>query len=62
VAEHPPHDEDDAEAFTVSPPVPLLIKPHADMSLLTFLLLHEGQAGFSFPNTIVSKSLLHLSQ
>jgi hypothetical protein len=61
VAEHPLHD-DEAEDLTVSPPVPLLIKPHADMSLLTFLLLHEGHTGFSFPNTIDSKLWLHLSQ
>jgi hypothetical protein len=62
VAEHPPHDDDDAEVLTVSPLVPLLMKPHADISLLTFLLPHDGHAGFSFPNTIVSKLWPHLSQ
>jgi hypothetical protein len=56
------HEEDAADVLTVSPPVPLLMKPHADISLLTFLPPHEGHTGFSFPKTIVSKSCLHLSQ
>jgi hypothetical protein len=46
----------------VSPPAPLLTKPHADISFFTFLLWQEGQNGFSFPKTKNSKSLLHLSQ
>lgn len=53
--EQEPHD-DDAEWPVVSPPVPLLIKPHADISFFTFLLSQEGQNGFSFPNTMNSKS------
>jgi hypothetical protein len=37
VAVHPLQAEPDAEVLTVSPPFPLLTKPQADMSLLTFL-------------------------
>jgi len=59
---HPVHDESAAELLTVSPPLPLLIKPQADISLLIFLLLHEGQLGFSFPKTRISKFRSHLLQ
>jgi len=59
---HPLHDESAAELLTVSPPPPLLIKPQADISLLTFLLLHEGQLGFSFPNSRSSKFRLQSLQ
>jgi hypothetical protein len=55
VAAHPLHADEEAEEDTVSPPVPLLTKPHADISFSTFLLLHEGQAGFSGPKTRYSK-------
>jgi hypothetical protein len=61
VAAHPPQD-DPAEEETVSPLPPLLTKPQTDISLRTFLLLHERQFGFSFPNTKYSKSMPHLSQ
>jgi hypothetical protein len=49
------HDESAAEVFTVSPPLPLLMNPQADNNLTTFLVLQEGQIGFSFPNTRSSK-------
>jgi len=52
---HPLHEEPDAEDDT---PLPLLTKPQVDMSLLTFLLLHESHTGFSFPKTSASKLLL----
>jgi hypothetical protein len=55
VAAHPLHADEEAEEDTVSPPVPLLTKPHADISFSTFLLLHEGQSGFSEPKTRYSK-------
>jgi hypothetical protein len=62
VDEHPLQEEPDAEDDTVSPLLPLLTKPQADMSLITFLLLHESQTGFSFPKTRASKFLLQLLQ
>jgi len=49
------HADEEAEDDTVSPPAPLLTKPHADISLSTFLLLHEGQSGFSEPKIRRSK-------
>jgi len=55
VAAHPLQADEEAEEETVSPPFPLLTKPQADISLNTFLLLHEGQSGFSEPNTRHSK-------
>jgi hypothetical protein len=55
VAAHPLHADEEAEEDTVSPPVPLLTKPHADINRSTFSLLHEGQSGFSEPNTRHSK-------
>jgi len=58
VAEHPPQAELEAEALTVSPPLSLLKKPQADISLLIALLLQEGHFdGSSFPKTRYSKSL-----
>jgi hypothetical protein len=36
------HDEDDAELPTVSPPLPLLMNPHVDMSRQTALSRHSG--------------------
>jgi len=56
VAAHPLHADEEAEEDTVSPLAVLLTKPHADISLCTFLLLHEGQSGFSEPKTRHSKS------
>jgi len=55
VAAHPLHADEEAEEDTVSPPVPLLTNPHADISLNTSLLLHKGQSGFSEPKTRHSK-------
>jgi len=62
VAEQPPHDEADADARVVSPPLPLLRNPQADIRRLTFLLLHAGQSGDSEPNTSFSKFSWHSSQ
>jgi hypothetical protein len=45
-----------AELDTVSPPLPFEINPQGDISLDTFLLLQEGQPGFSLPKTRYSKS------
>jgi len=60
VAEQLPQPEDDADDFTVSPPpAPLLTKPHEDISLWIFFVLHDGQNGLSFPITRYSKSRLH---
>jgi hypothetical protein len=58
VAAHPEHDDAPAAALTVCPCPPLLKKVDADMSFLTFLLLHDGQSGRSFPKTRHSKSFL----
>jgi hypothetical protein len=58
-----PQDEDELDDLTVSPPLPLLKKPHADISLFTLSLLQEGQFfGLSLPKTRYSKSLLQLLQ
>ena len=46
----------DLELETVSPPLPFEINPQGDISLDTFLLLQEGQSGFSLPKTRYSKS------
>jgi len=62
VAAHPPHEDAPAELETVSPPPPLLKNPQTDICLQTFLLLHDGQQGFSFPKTMYSKSSSHFSQ
>jgi hypothetical protein len=62
VAAHPPQAEAEAEARVVSPPLPLLIKPQEDMRRVTFLLLQEGQSGFSDPNINFSKLSLQSSQ
>jgi hypothetical protein len=55
-AAQPLHEEAPAELETVSPPLPLEIKPQGDIILDTFLLLQEGQSGFSLPKTRYSKS------
>jgi len=55
-------DDEEADEETVSPLLPLLTKTHADISRNTFLLLHDGQSGFSDPKTRYSKSLLQFSQ
>jgi hypothetical protein len=55
-AAHPLQEDAPAELDTVSPALPLEINPHADINLDTFLLLQEGQSGFSLPNTRYSKS------
>jgi len=52
---HPPQEEADADVPTVSPPLPLVTKPQADIILKTLSLLHDGQSGFSAPNTSRSK-------
>jgi hypothetical protein len=63
VALHPLQLLVPAAAFTVSPPLPLLRNPHADISLFTFLLLHAGHSGRSFdPKTRYSNLLSHFSQ
>jgi hypothetical protein len=62
VAAHPEQADTPAEELSVRPLLPLLKKLHADICLITFLLLHEVQEGFSFPKTRHSKSLLHFSQ
>jgi hypothetical protein len=62
VAAHPPQEDADAEARVVSPPPPLLTKPQEDMRRVTFLLLQEGQSGFSDPKISFSKFSLHSSQ
>jgi hypothetical protein len=58
----PLHDESDEEVFTVSPPPPLLMNPQEDNNLTTFLVLQEGQIGFSFPKIRSSKFFPQLSQ
>jgi hypothetical protein len=62
VAAHPPQEDADAEARVVSPPPPLLTKPQQDMRRITFLLLQEGQSGFSDPKISFSKFSLQSSQ
>jgi hypothetical protein len=62
VAAHPPQEELDADVVVVSPPLPLLTKPQEDMRRVTFLLLQEGQSGFSDPKTNFSKLLLQSLQ
>jgi hypothetical protein len=61
-AAQPLQEDAPAELDTVSPPLPLEINPHADINLDIFLLLHEGQSGFSLPNTRHSKSWAQFSQ
>jgi len=55
-------DDPPAEELTVSPPLALLINPQADMRRFTFEFLQPGHAGLSFPMTIASNFLSHLSQ
>jgi hypothetical protein len=55
---HPPQEEPAARE-TVSPLLPLLTNPQADIRFPTFLLLQQGQQGFSFPITRHSNSSLH---
>jgi hypothetical protein len=62
VAVHPLHDGCEAADLTVWPWLPLLKKLHEEMSFLTFLLLHDGHSGFSFPKIKHSKFLSHPSQ
>jgi hypothetical protein len=57
-----PHEEAPAGVVTVSPPLPLLTKPHEDINRLTFLLPHLGQAGLSLPIIKISNFLSHFSQ
>lgn len=54
--------EAEAEVLVLTPPLPLLTKPQADISFFTFLLLQEGQSGFAFPMTRYSKSRSQLLQ
>jgi hypothetical protein len=61
LAAQPLHDEP-ADDETVSPPPPLLTKPQADMSFLTFLLVHEEHSGESSPMIKHSKFSPHFSQ
>jgi hypothetical protein len=61
LAEQPLQD-DPADEDTVSPPPPLLTKPQADMSLVTFLLLQVVHCGVSDPMIRHSKFLPHFSQ
>ena len=58
-AAQPPQAEAPADALTVSPPLPLLTNPQADISLHISALLQSGQSGFSLPNTSCSKSRPH---
>jgi hypothetical protein len=59
---HPVQDEAPADALTVSPPLPLLTKPHEDIRRLTFLLPQAGQVGLSLPMIKISNFLSHFSQ
>jgi hypothetical protein len=62
VAVHPLHAELEAADLTVCPWLPLLKKLHEEMSFLTFLLLHDGHSGCSFPKIRHSKFFSHASQ
>jgi hypothetical protein len=65
VAEQPLHDdEEDAEtpASPVPAPLPLVTKPHRDMSLDRSVPLQEGHWGTSLPRTRSSKVLLQVLQ
>jgi hypothetical protein len=62
VAAQPLQEDVPADLLTVSPPLPLEINPQQDSNLDTFLLLQEGQSGFSLPNTRHSKSWLQFLQ
>jgi hypothetical protein len=53
---------DEAEVRVVVPPLPLLTKPQADISFLTFLLWQAGQSGLVLPMTRYSKSQSQLLQ
>jgi hypothetical protein len=55
-AAQPLQEDAPAELDTVSPPLPFETNPQGDISLDTFLLLQEGQSGFSLPKTRYSKS------
>jgi hypothetical protein len=55
-AAQPLQEDVPAELDAVCPPLPLEINPQGDINLDTFLLLQEGQSGFSLPNTRYSKS------
>ncbi len=55
-AAQPLQEDAPAELDTVSPPLPLDIKPQGDINLDTFLPLHDGQFGFSLPKSRYSKS------
>jgi hypothetical protein len=61
-AVQPLQDEVPAEARVVSPPLPLLRKPQADMRRQTSPLSQWLQVGFSFPKTRHSNSLPHFLQ
>jgi hypothetical protein len=56
VAAHPLQAELEAADLTVSPPLPLLKKPQADKSRVTFLPLQAGHSGSDGPITRYSNS------
>jgi hypothetical protein len=61
-AAHPLHDDADADELTVSPWLPLEIKPQADIRRLTSWPWQTGQLGSSAPKTKHSKLWSHFSQ
>ena len=56
---HAAQDEAPAELLTVSPPLPLLTKPQADIRRLTDNAPQPGHFGISLPRIRVSNFLSH---
>jgi hypothetical protein len=62
VAAQPLQAEDPAEDDTVSPPLPLLMKPQADIRRQTLEDWQAEHSGSAFPSTRYSKSWPQSSQ